>query len=234
MEEGRDKKILVIEDSAVNRQLIHDTLEREGFVVLEAESAEKGLQLAAQERPRLFLIDLYLPGLNGLEAVGMIRSLEGLGQAPIVMMSATASDEEWERVMQTDCDFFLRKPLDMEELPRLLDRLIEDVGGRPRGEDRGERMELKVPGEPLKDPEARLQAIEKVRAALNHDLRTPLTVMISYAHTVAQGKVGSLNDKQREMLELVVEQGFQMDAMILQLVSIMQRVKDAEEQLPPE
>lgn len=234
MEEGKDKKVLVIEDSAVNRQLIHDTLEREGFVVLEAESAEKGLRLAAQERPRLFLIDLYLPGLNGLEAVSMIRSLEGLGQTPIVLMSATASDEEWERVMQTDCDFFLRKPLDMVELPRLLDRLIEDVGGRSRGEDRGEHMELKVPGESLKDPAARLQAIEKVRAALNHDLRTPLTVIISYAHTVAQGKVGSLNDKQREMLELVVEQGFQMDAMIVQLVSIMQRIKDSEEQSPLE
>ena len=59
-------------------------------------------------------------------------------------------------------------------------------------------------------------------------------MIISYAHTVAQGKVGSLSDKQREMLELVVEQGFQMDAMIVQLVSIMQRIKDSEEQSPSE
>ncbi len=233
MEEGRNQKVLVIEDSAISRQLIRDTLEREGFLVLEAENAEKGLRLAAQERPRLFLIDLYLPGLDGLEAVEMIRSLEGMDQVPIVMMSAAASNEERERVMRADCDHYLRKPLDMVELPLLLSRLIE--GGRGRALEEGDgHIELKLSGESLEDPGERLQAIEKVRAALNHDLRTPLTVMISYAHTVAQGKVGPLTDKQREMLELVVEQGFQMDAMIVQLVSIMQRVRDAEEQPPPE
>jgi DNA-binding response OmpR family regulator len=229
LEEGRDKKVLMIEDSAISRQLIRETLEREGFCVLEAESAEKGLRLAAQERPRLFLIDLYLPGLDGLEAVGMIRSLEGMDQVPIVMMSAAVSNEERERVMRADCDHYLRKPLDMVELPLLLSRLIEGGRGRALEEEGDGHIELKLPGASLEDPGERLQAIEKVRAALNHDLRTPLTVIISYAHTVAQGKVGPLTDKQREMLELVVEQGFQMDAMIVQLVSIMQRIKDAEE-----
>jgi DNA-binding response OmpR family regulator len=230
LQEGRDKKVLVIEDSAISRQLIRETLEREGFCVLEAGSAEKGLRLAAQERPRLFLIDLYLPGLDGLEAVGMIRSLEGMDQVPIVMMSAAVSNEERERVMRADCDHYLRKPIDMVELPLLLSRLIEGGRGRAPEEEAGDgHIELKLPGESLEDPEERMLAIEKVRAALNHDLRTPLTVIISYAHTVAQGKVGPLSDKQREMLELVVEQGFQMDAMIVQLVSMMQRIKDAEE-----
>lgn len=228
--EGRTK-ILVIEDSAVNRRLVRDTLVEAGFEVLEAESAEKGIHLAASERPRLCLVDLYLPGLNGLEAAAMIRSLEGLETSPIVLMSATASDEEWDQVMQADCDYFMRKPLDMVKLPGLLDSLIEEKRGRRReaGEGIG-HIELKVPIEPIEDDASRLRAVEKVRAALNHDLRTPLTVMISYAHTVAQGKAGPITDKQREMLELVVEQGFQMDAMIVQLVAIMQMVKEAEGQ----
>jgi DNA-binding response OmpR family regulator len=137
LEGDRDKKVLVIEDSAISRQLIRETLEREGFCVLEAGSTEKGLRLAAQERPRLFLIDLYLPGLDGLEAVGMIRSLEGMDQVPIVMMSAAVSNEERERVMRADCDHYLRKPIDMVELPLLLSRLIKGGRGQAPEEEAG-------------------------------------------------------------------------------------------------
>ncbi len=73
------------------------------------------------------------------------------------------------------------------------------------------------------------EALEKVRAALNHDLRTPLTVIISYAHTLAQGKAGPLTDKQRELLETVVEQGFKMDAMLNELVSVMRQALGPDE-----
>lgn len=226
MEEAQENKILVIEDSAVHRQLVREILEGAGLDVCEAENAEKGLRLAAQERPRLILIDLYLPGLDGLEAAEMIRSLEGMEQVPIVVMSAAATNEERERVMRADCDYYLRKPIDADELPLLVSRLVQ--GGRGTVEAEGKILRSRTPAKAIYNLEERLRAIEKVRAALNHDLRTPLTVIISYAHTLAQGKVGALTDKQREMLELVVEQGFEMDAMINELVAIMQQVQGAE------
>jgi|GEM_PF-3035387 len=65
------------------------------------------------------------------------------------------------------------------------------------------------------------EGLEKVRAALNHDLRTPLTIVISYAQTLAQGKVGELNERQKEMLEVMVNECFRMDTLIRELVVIL-------------
>jgi signal transduction histidine kinase len=65
------------------------------------------------------------------------------------------------------------------------------------------------------------EALEKVRAALNHDLRTPLTVIISYAQTLAQGRVGELDERQREMLEVIVRECYRMDQLIKELVELM-------------
>jgi two-component system cell cycle response regulator DivK len=227
---GNEKKILVIEDSSTHRKLIQEVLGSEGFIVHEAETAEKGLRIAAQEHPHLIFIDLYLPGLDGLEAANMIRSLEGMEEVPIVVMSASTSEKERERVLKADCDYYLRKPIDMEDLPHLASQLMEK--GR-ECVDKGsiEKARTEERANPYLEREERLKAIEKVRAALNHDLRTPLTVMISYAHTVARGKVGEISEKQREMLETVVEQGFQMDTMINELVKIVQDIKEAEEPL---
>ena len=79
-----------------------------------------------------------------------------------------------------------------------------------------------------------LESLEKIRGALSHDLRTPLTVMISYANTVGREKVGDLNEKQREMLDLVVDQGFQMDALISELVRIARESLDSYDYPPKE
>ncbi len=72
-------------------------------------------------------------------------------------------------------------------------------------------------------PGGREEALEKVRAALNHDLRTPLTVIISYAQTLAQERVGELNQRQKEMLEVVVRESFRMDELIRELVSLLRK-----------
>ncbi len=67
------------------------------------------------------------------------------------------------------------------------------------------------------------EALEEVRATLNHDLRTPLTVIISYAQTLAQGKAGELNPVQREMLEVMVSEGYRMDGLIRETVALLRK-----------
>ena len=74
---------------------------------------------------------------------------------------------------------------------------------------------------------------DKFISIISHDLRTPLTVMISYANTVGREKVGTLNEQQKEMLELVVDQGFQMDELISELVRIAKQTL-ARYSYPPE
>ncbi len=241
MAEDGETKILVIEDSPMHRRLIKETLHDEGFSIYECDTAEKGLEIAAEEHPQLVFIDLYLPGVDGLEAVGMLRSLEGMDQVPIVVMSASRSGRERERVMQTDCDYYLHKPINVDELPLLVKQLLKSgrelagqLGAKASGvRDAKEVEEIEGKAENRPDlalKRERLQALEKVRRTLNHDLRTPLTIMISYAHTVSRGKVGEVNDKQREMLETVVEQGFELDAMLTELVAILASLEEAEEE----
>ncbi len=228
MKRDGETKILVIEDSPMHRRLIKETLHEEGFSIYECDSAEKGLKIAAKERPQLVFIDLYLPGVDGLEAVGMLRTLEGMDQVPIVVMSASRSGKERERVMQTDCDYYLHKPIDVDELPLLVKQLLKtgrEIADHVGAEERTQEEE----SAPIESGK-RLEALEKVRSTLNHDLRTPLTIMISYAHTVMRGKVGEVNDKQKEMLETVVEQGFQLDAMLTELVDILAGLEKAEEE----
>ena len=82
----------------------------------------------------------------------------------------------------------------------------------------------KGPADPAEDqgPSGRsAEGLEKVRSALNHDLRTPLTIIVSYAQTLAQGKVGELNERQKEMLEVMVKECFRMDALIRELVGLL-------------
>ena len=78
-----------------------------------------------------------------------------------------------------------------------------------------------------------LQTLEKVRSTMSHDLRTPLTVMISYASTVGREKVGELNERQKDMLEQVVKHGFQMDAMISELVGLARETLHRYRYAPP-
>ena len=91
-------------------------------------------------------------------------------------------------------------------------------------EEPGGMRELEA--EAFTDESELLEILERIRAAMSHDLRTPLTVMISYASTVGREKAGGLTARQKEMLEVVVDQGFQMDSLISVLVKLARETLD--------
>jgi CheY-like chemotaxis protein len=211
------KMILYIEDSGVDRELIRQLLEGEGFNVLVTGKPDNGIELAQNKIPDLILIDLHLPGMDGSMIARILREMPQLGRVPIVALSASIKEEELEDLL-VPFDGFLEKPVDLETFPKTILEFISK--GRSYKPEIKASEHKKVEVTISEETREVLEALEKVRAAMSHDLRTPLTVMISYANTVGREKVGTLTEQQKEMLELVVDQGFQMDALISELVRI--------------
>jgi CheY-like chemotaxis protein len=229
----RKVTVLHIEDSGVDREIVRQLLEAEDFTVISTASAKVGIELAKSRVPDIILVDYHLPDMDGCDVAMQLRMMTQLRLVPIIAISATVSEEELE---QCDAHFdgFIEKPIDADTFPRKVLELVSRGRSHrvyPAAETKKER---KPPSEIPEDAREALQSLEKIRAALSHDLRTPLTVMISYANTVGREKVGDLNEKQREMLDLVVDQGFQMDALISELVRIARESLDNYDYLPKE
>jgi CheY-like chemotaxis protein len=105
------KRILLIEDDRLIMNLIVILLEKEGYEVTTSTTAEKGLSLAARCPPDLVLMDIALPGMDGLEATRILKSNEATRKVPILALTAQARKEDAERAAQSGCDGFIAKPL---------------------------------------------------------------------------------------------------------------------------
>jgi CheY-like chemotaxis protein len=105
------KRLLVVEDDPTIMGLIVILLEREGYGVIQATSAEDALRLAAEQAPNLILMDVALPGMDGLEATRRLKSREGTSRIPVVALTAQAMKQDAERAALAGCDGFIVKPL---------------------------------------------------------------------------------------------------------------------------
>lgn len=211
------KRILYIDDSAVERKIVRQLLVSEGFEVLTTGDPEEGVRLAVEMRPDLVLLDLHLAGTDGCAVARMLREVSGMKETPIVALSASINDEERPEVLRM-FDGYVQKPVDVGMFPRVVREFIQQGRDGSTSREATGMTEEAVSTEWSRETLEVLETLEKVRATLSHDLRTPLTVMISYASTVGREKVGELTDRQKEMLKMVVDQGFKMDAMITELV----------------
>jgi two-component system cell cycle response regulator DivK len=110
--------VLIIEDNERNRKLARDVLNHAGFDTLEAATAEDGLTLAATCRPGLVLMDVQLPGIDGVQALRRLRSDPATAGIPVIAVTAFAMKEDRERFLAAGFDNYVEKPLDIRELPR--------------------------------------------------------------------------------------------------------------------
>ena len=110
--------VLIIEDNEHNRKLVRDVLAHAGFDTLEAATAEDGLTLAATRRPGLVLMDVQLPGIDGVQALRRLRSNSATARIPVIAVTAFAMKQDRERFLAAGFDDYVEKPLDIRELPR--------------------------------------------------------------------------------------------------------------------
>jgi two-component system cell cycle response regulator DivK len=104
-------KVLVIEDNAANMTLATFLLQSAGHSVLSATSAETGLTLARGEQPDLVLMDIQLPGMDGLEATALLKSDAATRDIPVVALTALAMKGDEARIRAAGCDGYIAKPL---------------------------------------------------------------------------------------------------------------------------
>ncbi|HEY84574.1 MAG TPA: response regulator [Chloroflexi bacterium] len=110
------KRILYIEDNFENRLFVRRVLESMGCELLEAEDGMTGISMAQSESPDLILMDIGLPGMDGLEATIRIRQDQEIKDIPIIALTANAMKGDAERCLAAGCDIYLTKPIGVSDL----------------------------------------------------------------------------------------------------------------------
>ena len=116
--------ILIVEDNEKNRKLVRDVLSFKGYEILEAETGEDGVRLALERRPRLILMDIQLPGIDGIEALRRIRAEEETRGIPILAVTASAMDRDRQQIMAAGFDGYQSKPLNVKEFMAAVEAIL--------------------------------------------------------------------------------------------------------------
>jgi two-component system cell cycle response regulator DivK len=123
--------IVLIEDNEKNRKLARDVLTHQGYRVVEAESAEDGLALVARERPALILMDIHLPGIDGIEALRRLRADAGTRDIPVLAVTASAMTLDRQKILAAGFDGYQSKPISVRPfLAAVRETLDRAAGGR--------------------------------------------------------------------------------------------------------
>jgi two-component system cell cycle response regulator DivK len=121
--------ILIVDDNPTNMKLSTFLLESADYTVLAATNAETGLTMAREGHPDLILMDIQLPGMDGLEATALLKADEATRDIPVIALTALAMKGDEERILAAGCDGYIAKPLDYKDfLASIKARLAE---GRP-------------------------------------------------------------------------------------------------------
>jgi two-component system cell cycle response regulator DivK len=107
--------ILIVEDNDKNLKLARDLLQHDGFRTLEADTAAGGIALAEQHVPDLILMDIQLPDMDGVAALGQLRGSTATASIPVVALTAFAMAADRERLLAAGFDGYLAKPIDIHD-----------------------------------------------------------------------------------------------------------------------
>lgn len=126
-------RILIVEDHLANAKFARTVLVADGHEVIHAPDAEVGLTLAREQAPTLILMDIQLPGIDGVTATRMLKADPATADIPVIAVTAHAMAGDEERILAAGCMAYLSKPIDYKVLLKLVARATGD--GPPRGKD---------------------------------------------------------------------------------------------------
>ena len=119
------EKILVVEDNDKNRKLIRIVLKSKNYEILEACDANKALELLETWIPDLILMDIGLPGMDGLELTRQLKQTESTKDVPIIAVTAHAMMGDEEKILAAGCDDYISKPIKVGEFPATIEGFLE-------------------------------------------------------------------------------------------------------------
>jgi len=121
-------RVLLIDDHALVRKGLEELLQSRGIeVVGSAGNGEQGIQLAKEQSPDIILLDINLPGIDGLELARRFKADERLAPVPLVATTAQVLVGDRERCLEAGCDDYLPKPLDIRKLRQVIRHYLSDV-----------------------------------------------------------------------------------------------------------
>jgi CheY-like chemotaxis protein len=118
-------RILVVEDNLMNMELAVDLLTLQGYKVLEAHTGQEALEISNSQSLDLILMDVQLPGMDGLTVTRKIRENPRTKDIPIIALTAHAMKGDEERILQNGCTGYISKPIDTREFPKAVAKYIK-------------------------------------------------------------------------------------------------------------
>jgi two-component system cell cycle response regulator DivK len=109
------KLILIVEDNDKNLKLVRDVLQVKGYATIEAGNAEDGIVLARERGPDLILMDIQLPGMSGIEAIGVLRAEPATAAIPVVAVTASVMPQDRNKITEAGFDAYIGKPINLKE-----------------------------------------------------------------------------------------------------------------------
>ena len=123
-----NQRILVIEDNQLNMKLLRGVLRIGRYRMVEAPDAETGIQLARQDPPDLILMDIQLPGMDGLSATRIIKTDPQLKDIPVFALTGLAMQGDEAQALQAGCAAYLAKPIEIHKLLEMLEQFFSTAG----------------------------------------------------------------------------------------------------------
>ncbi|KAB2833705.1 MAG: response regulator [Candidatus Brocadia sp.] len=120
-----DKNIMVVEDNEKNRKLMRVVLKAKGYNVIEATTGEEALNLLKNQKPNIILMDIQLPGIDGLTLIKQIKADSVTKEIPIIAVTAYAMKGDEQKILDTGCEAYMSKPIDTHELPLIIEKYIK-------------------------------------------------------------------------------------------------------------
>jgi len=114
--QGNGKKVLLVEDNHMNMVLVKEILTMNGFEIIEAVSGTDAIKSLAAERPDIILMDLHLPGMDGITATRIIKSDERNKAIPVLALTASAMRGEEDKILRQGFDGYVAKPIEIKKL----------------------------------------------------------------------------------------------------------------------
>ena len=120
--------ILIVEDNEKNRKLVRDVLQFKGYQTVESETGEEGVRLAQELRPALVLMDIQLPGIDGITALGRLREDPTTREIPVIAVTASAMTHDRQKIMASGFDGYQSKPINVKSFLAAVREMLD----RPR------------------------------------------------------------------------------------------------------
>jgi two-component system, cell cycle response regulator DivK len=117
--------VLIVEDNEKNRKLVRDALHFKGYRTIEAVTGEDGVRLAREQHPALVLMDIQLPGITGVEALGQLRAEPSTRDIPVIAVTASVMPEDRKDIMAAGFNGFQGKPISVKELLETVRQIVE-------------------------------------------------------------------------------------------------------------